>query len=73
MIDKLYHRANLCSSLKPIVCFAEELQRFVCDCSIPPIIEELRPKGVAMHAYGVSVYYAYTGSQLNGHGWSHSK
>ena len=53
MIDKLYHRANLCSSLKPIVRFAEELQRFVCDCSIPPIIEELWPKGVAMHTYGI--------------------
>ena len=39
----------------------------------PPIIEKLRSKGVAMHVYGVSIYYAYTGSQLNGPGWSHSK
>ena len=53
MIDKLYHGANLRSSLKPIVRFAEELQRFVCDCTIPPIIEKLQPKGVAMHAYGI--------------------
>ena len=35
--------------------------------------EKLRHKGVAMHAYSVSVYYAWTGNELNGHGWSRSK
>ena len=34
-----------------------EIQRFVCDRATPPIIEKLRSKGVAMHAYGVSAYY----------------
>ena len=35
-----------------------KIQRFVCDCATPPIIEKLQSKGVAMHAYGVSAYYA---------------
>ena len=70
MVDKPYHRANSRSSPRPIARFAKELQRFVCDRTTPPIIEKLRSKGIAMHAYGVSVYYAYTGSQLNGPGWS---
>ena len=69
----LYHRGNSRSSLRPIVHFAEELQCFVCDRATPLIIEKMRSKVVAMHAYGVSVYYAYTGSQLNGPGWSRSK
>ena len=34
-----------------------QAQRFVCDRATPPIIEKLRSKGVAMHAYGVSAYY----------------
>ena len=58
---------------EPIVHFAEELQCFVCDCATPTIIEKLRSKGVAMHVYGIFVYYAYTKSQLNRHGWSHLK
>ena len=58
MVDKLYHRANPRSSLRPIVCFVVEIQRFVCDRATPPIIEKLRSKGVAMHAEGVSAYYA---------------
>ena len=33
-------------------------KHFVCDRAIPPIIEKLRSKGVAMHAYGVSAHYA---------------
>ena len=37
--------------------FIVEMQRFVCDRVTPPIIEKLRSKGVAMHAYGVSAYY----------------
>ena len=57
MVDKLYHRANPCSSLRLIVCLVVEIQRFVCDCATPPVIEKLRSKGVAMHAYGVSAYY----------------
>ena len=64
--DKPYHRANSRSSVRPIARFAVELQSFVCDGTSPPIIEKLWSKGVAMHAYGVSVYYRYTRSQLNG-------
>ena len=73
MVDKPYRRANSRSSPRPIARFAEELQRFVCDRITPPIIEKLQFEGVAMHAYNVSVYDAYTGSQLNGHGRSHPK
>ena len=58
MVDKLYHRANTRSSFRPTVRFVMEIQRFVCDCTTPPIIEKLRSKGVAMHVYGVSAYYA---------------
>ena len=58
MVDKLYHRANPRSSLRLITGFVVEIQRFVCDCATPPIIEKLRSKGVAMHAYSVSAYYA---------------
>ena len=57
MVDKLYHRANLRSSLRPTVCLVVEIQRFVCDRATPPIIEELQSKGIAMHVYGVSAYY----------------
>ena len=73
IFDKLYHRANLPPSLRLIARFALELERFVCDRATPMKTEKLRPKGVAMHAYGVSVYDAYTGSQLNGVGRSRSK
>ena len=58
MVDKLYHRANPRSSLRLIAHFVVDIQRFVCDHATPPIIEKLRSKGVAMHAYGVSAYYA---------------
>ena len=50
------HRANSSSNPRPIVHFAEELQCFVCDRTTPLIIKKIRSKGVAMHAYGVSVY-----------------
>ena len=73
MVDKLYHRANSHSSPRLIARFTEELQCFVCDRATPPVIEKLQSKGIAMHTYGVWVYYAYTGSQLNGPGWSCSK
>ena len=58
MIDKIYHRANLRSSFKPIVLFVVEIQCFVCDRATPPIIEKLQSKGITMHAYGISAYYA---------------
>ena len=58
MFDKLYHRANLRSSLRPIARFVVEIQRFVCDHATHSIVEKLWSKGVAMHAYGVSAYYA---------------
>ena len=73
MVDKMYHRANLHSNFRPITHFTIELQHLVCDRAIPPVIEKLLSKGVAIHAYGISVYYVYTGSQLNGAGWSRSK
>ena len=53
----LKHRANPRLSLRPIARFVMEIQRFVCDRTTPPIIETLRSKGVAMHAYGVYAYY----------------
>ena len=58
MIDKLKHRANLRSSLRPFAHFVVEIEHFVCDHATPPTIEKLRSKGVAMHGYGVSAYYA---------------
>ena len=58
MVDKLYHRANLRSSFRPIARFAVVLFSFVCDHATPPIIKKLWSKGIAMHVYGVSVYYA---------------
>ena len=58
MVDKLYHRANPRSSFRPITHFVLEIQHFVCDCATPPIIEKVRSKAVALHAYGVSAYYA---------------
>ena len=38
MVDKLYHRANPRSSLRPITHFVVEIQRFVRDRAKPPII-----------------------------------
>ena len=58
MVGKLYHRANPGSSFRPIARFVVEMQHFVCDRATPPIIEKLQSKGVAMHAYSVSAYYA---------------
>ena len=55
MVDKLYHRANLHSSFRPIV-------HFVCDCATPPVIEKLTSKGIAMYVYDISTYYAWTGN-----------
>ena len=49
-VDKLYHRANPCSSLRPIARLVVEIQRFVCDRTTHPIIEKLQSKGIAMHA-----------------------
>ena len=58
MVDKLYHRANPRLSFRPIARFIVVIQHFVCDRATPLIIEKLRSKGVAMHAYGVSAFYA---------------
>ena len=41
IFDKLYHRANLPPSFRPIAHFAWELERFVCDCATPTIIKEI--------------------------------
>ena len=56
MVDKLYHRANPRSSQadRALRCGDTTL----CDRATPTIIEKLRSKGIAMHAYGVSAYYA---------------
>ena len=54
-------------------CGLVEVQRLACDHATSPIIEKLRSKGVAMHAYGVSAYYAWTRNQLNDHGQSRLK
>ena len=64
IFDELYPRANLPPSLRPTVHFTLELERFVCDRATPMTNEKLRPKGIAMYAYSVFVYYVYTGSQL---------
>ena len=58
IFDKLCHRANPRSSFRATVHFIVEIQCFVCDRITPPTIEKLRSKGVAMHVYGVSAYYA---------------
>ena len=60
---KLYPRAYLPPSLGPITRFAQELECFVYNHVTPTIYEKLRPKGVAMYAYSISIYYAYTRSQ----------
>ena len=46
-------------SFRLIMCFPLEIQRFVYDHAPPIKIEKLRPEGVAMYAYGVSVRYKY--------------
>ena len=69
----LLNRANLPPSLRQIVRFALELERSVHDRATPTEKEKLQSKGVAMHAYSVSIYYASTGNQLNGLGRSRSK
>ena len=53
MVNKLYHRANPHSSLRPIARFVVEIQCFGCDRATPPVIEKLRSKGVSMHVYMV--------------------
>ena len=58
MVDKLYHSANPCSSLRPIAHFVVEIQPFVCDRATLLIIEKLRSIGIAMHMYSVSACYA---------------
>ena len=65
IFNNLYPRANLLPSLRPIARFTLELERFVYDHVATVENEKLRPKGVAMYAYCVSVYYAWAGNQLN--------
>ena len=50
-----------------------QIARFVCDRATAIRNEKLRSKGVAMHAYGVSVYHACTGNQLGRLGRSRPK
>ena len=57
IFDKFYSRANPPASLRPIARFAQELERFVCDCITLTKIEKLRSKGVAMHTCSFPVYY----------------
>ena len=56
--NKLCHRANLPPSLRQIAGFALELERLIYDRATPTENEKLQSKGVAMHVYSVSVYYA---------------
>ena len=58
IFENLYHKANLPPSLRQIVCFALELERFVYDRAISIENEKLRSEGVAVYAYSISVYYA---------------
>ena len=51
-------RANSRASLRPIVRFALEIARFVCDRATHIENEKLRCEGVAMYAYSIYVYYA---------------
>ena len=63
MADKLYHRANPCSSFRPIMCFAVKIRHFVCDHATAPIIKN----------YGLKVLrmvFPPTINQLNGPGQS---
>ena len=63
MADKLYHRANPCSSFRPIVHFAVEIRHFVCNPATAPIIKN----------YGLKVLrivFLPTINQLNGPGQS---
>ena len=65
IFDKLYHRANYLPSPR---------HHALCSRSChTPENKKLQSKGVAMHAYGISVYYEWTGNQLNGLGRSRSK
>ena len=57
MISSTIELTRSRSSSRPIMRFVVEIQRFVCDRATPSIIEKLRSKGVAMHAYGISAYY----------------
>ena len=52
IFDKLYPRASLPISLRPIACFTLEIARFVCDLT------------TCIYAYSVSAYHACTGNQL---------
>ena len=44
MVDKLYHIANPRSRFRPITSFIVEIQCFVCDRAISPIVKKLQSK-----------------------------
>ena len=67
--EQLCHIAN--PPLRPIACFASELEHFVHDRTTPTENEKLRSLLCTHIAF--PVYYAWTWNQLNGLGWSHSK
>ena len=46
--DKLYHRANTCSSFRLTVYLVVKIQRFVCDRATPSVIKKLLFKGVLL-------------------------
>ena len=52
------HRANLSPSWRPITHFTLELERYVHDHATPTKNEKLLSKGIAMHVYSFSIYYA---------------
>ena len=57
-VDKLYPRANLPPSLRPIACFALEIARFVCDLATRIKIKKLQWISVALR--NCVIAYAHT-------------
>ena len=57
-------------SFRLTVHFVVKIQRFVCDRTTPLIKKKLRSKGIAMHAYGISAYYASPRNQLTDYTWN---
>ena len=57
LVSYIFHRANLPPSFRPSACFVQELEHFVYDRAIPPIIEKLQFKGIALHTYGIFTFY----------------
>ena len=53
IFDKLYPRANLPPSLRPIARFALELEHFVYNHATPTVNKKLWPKGVTIYMAAV--------------------